>query len=273
MSADCKNKCPDCYMKRIVIYNEQKNKYFQPHCKTYTCPEHGWKKKKDLEKGIEKWLSQFGVIRFLTFTVKFNKNDDLDLHNFKVQKAWHRFITELRRNKIFTERERNLQYVKVYEYHKSGALHLHVLSSEYVHWIKLQAVWQSALSLFFDGKGKLGNVNAKGIKSAKAGAKYVAKYVVKMAEMRKKRIRSWSKSGKVSIFPKKEKQKGWMIIRKDTIEYSLVRLGIPILELSSVNVTNSNRKKAPPLFSAFSDYEYYSPDDNFIRFLNEQSKN
>lgn len=269
MKEECKRKCPDCYMKKILLYNRITHKYFKPHCKTYTCPEHGWKKKRDLEKGIAKWLESFKTIRLITFTVRFEKGADLDLHNYKVQKAWHRFITELRRNSIFSRKEKDTQYVKVYEYHKSGALHIHALFSNYIHWTKLQAIWQSALEVHFEGAHKLGNVNAKGGKSPKSGAKYLAKYVVKMANTRKSRIRSWSKSGRVAIFEKKDKQEGWMILQKDSVEGRMALLGIPILERGSVNVTDAPRKKRPPDPNWTSDYEYYSWDDKIYRFSDQ----
>lgn len=225
-------------MSKLLLVNKVNGEMFQPHCKSYTCPTHGWKRRKDLEKGIAKWLKQFDYTRLITFTAKFVCTSNIQEHNRKFQRAWHRFITELRRNKMLSKREQNVQYIKVYEYHKSGALHIHALFSEFIHWSKVQALWQYSLERTVGGSGKLGNVNMKGQKNAEKGAKYVAKYVVKMAHDRRSRIRAWSKSGNVALFKKRKSTGEWIMVKKGTLNYDLAWQGLPMLEIGIPNVTD-----------------------------------
>lgn len=240
----CSLTCKNCYSSKIAFYNRKTDKVIKPYCKTYTCPDHGWKKKKDLEEGLTKWLKTFGHVRMLTFTIRKQKELKNADFNKKFTRVWHLFITKLRRNRLLSDRERNVQYVKVYELHKLGTLHIHALFSEYIHWTKLQRLWNESIDTYFDIVGKRGNVHIRGSRSAKGGAKYVAKYVTKMAYQFGIKIRSWSKSGKVAIFAKRVSSGDWMILLRDSQEFRLASVGWPIV-LSRVSCVTEIRKKMP----------------------------
>lgn len=239
----CLLNCSNCYSSRIALYNTKTSKVIKPHCRTYTCPNHGWKKKKDLQDGIEKWLKSFSHVRMMTFTIRNTGEFKNEVFNYLFTKVWHLFITELRRSRLLSERERQVQYIKVYELHKLGTLHIHALLSEYIHWSKLQTIWDKCIRFYFTVAGKAGNVNVRGSKSAKSGARYVAKYVVKMAGQLLAKVRSWSKSGKVAIFAKRISSGDWIILQRDSLEYRLARVGFPILVYRVPSVTESRNKK------------------------------
>ncbi len=246
--SECIKNCKTCFSSKIALLNHKTGKVIKPHCKTYDCPDHGWKKANDLAKGIEKWLRTFTQVRMMTFTAKKTKGMSNEDFNERFTKSWHLFVTTLRRNKLFRDNERNVQYIKVYEFHKSGTLHAHVLMSEYIHWSKLQAVWQNSLWTYFGGEGKLGNVNARGTRTPKKASLYVAKYVTKMAIENMGKIRAWSKSGKVAIFAKKNSNGEWMMILRSSDIYLQASLGLPILVLRGICSTEKSikRPKIPP---------------------------
>lgn len=251
--------CNNSFIDRIVLYNSDTKKYFQPKCKSYSCPKHGFIQRQRLEKGIKKWLDGHKIIRFWTFTMRSDKTKTNEQNNEIFKKAWHRFITELRRNKMLTKKERSLQYVKVYELHKTGILHVHLFSTVYIHWVKLQSLWDYALGAQQNKTGKLGNVNVKGMTNSGRAAKYISKYVTKMAIQKEVKVRSWSKSGKVAIFDKRVSSGNWHIIRKDSVDYIHLKNGEPILVGISASVTKISRKKVrapdhPRLWAEYFDY-------------------
>ena len=241
-----KQLCNNDYIDRIVMYNHETKKYFQPKCKSYSCPKHGFIQRQRLQKAIQKWLDQFDIIRFWTFTIRKTQEYSNEEFNLQFKKVWHRFITELRRNKILTKREQKLQYVKVYELHRSGVLHIHLFSTEFIHWTKLQSLWDYAVGCHFSHVGKRGNVHTKKIPTSRQASHYISKYVTKMAIQKEIKVRSWSKSGRVSIFDKRVSKGKWSIIRKDSIEYIHLRAGEPILVEISPRVTDFSLKRVRP---------------------------
>lgn len=252
----CLKNCSNCYSSKIALYNKVSGKVIKPHCRTYTCPTHGWKKQKELATGLEKWLKQFPVVRMLTFTIRKTNEISAKEFNYLFTRVWHLFITKLRRDKFLSKREQNVQYVKVYELHKVGTLHIHALFSEYIHWTKLQRMWEQSIRTYFSISGKQGNVHLRSSRSAKGGARYVAKYVTKMAYQFGIKIRSWSKSGKVAIFPKRIKTGEWMMLLRDSQEYRLASVGWPIVlsEVPCVTETRRSVRKKPPDWTLFNDY-------------------
>lgn len=268
--SNCLVNCSNCFSSKIALYNPKTQKIIKPHCRTYTCPDHGWKKAKELAEGIEKWLSQFERVRMFTFTIRNTGEFKNETFNYLFAKVWHRFIVELRRSKVLTKKQRNVQYIKVYELHKVGTLHVHALMSEYFHWATIQTIWQKAIRTYFNIKGKSGNVNVKGSRSAKGGAKYVSKYVTKMAKQGLLRVRSWSKSGKVAIFKKRIKTDVWIMLRRNTQDYRLAKLGFPILvrEVSCVteNLIKMRKKlEHPRIF--YERFNYFLGHFVFPRFF------
>lgn len=252
-------KCSNEYIQRIVMYNHETGKYFQPKCKSYSCPKHGFIQRERLAKAIQKWLKGLDHIRFWTFTIRKTNNYSVEEFNELYKRVWHRFITELRRNKMLTKREQKMDYIKVYEVHKTGCLHIHLFATEYIHWTKLQSLWDYSVGCHFNINGKSGNVHTKRKVSLKDAAWYIAKYVTKIALQVDVKIRAWSKSGRFSIFDKKLKSGKWSIIRKDSIEYIHLQMGVPILVQISPCVTIKPPKKYAlfPNIKIFS--EFYDP--------------
>lgn len=240
----CQINCSNCFSSKIGLYNRKTQKFIKPHCRTYTCPTHGWKKQADLRAGIEKWLSQFKHIRMYTFTIRNTGEYSNEDFNYLFTKVWHHFLVSLRRSKLLSTRERGVQYIKVYELHKLGTLHVHALMSEFIHWSRIQTIWEESIKVYFRISGKQGNVHIRGSRNAKSGARYVAKYVTKMAKEGLSKVRSWSKSGKVAIFAKRVSTGKWAILRKGSLDYKLAKLGIPIL-VGRVSCVTENRRITP----------------------------
>jgi hypothetical protein len=88
-----------------------------------------------------------------------------------------------------------------------------------------------------------------------------------MAIQKEVKVRSWSKSGRVSIFERRVKKGNWTIIRKDSIDFIHLKNGEPILVQISPRVTNDSLKKVRPpphprifaeQFDSLSDLYYFS---------------
>ncbi len=254
-----KQRCNNSYIDKIVLYNRDTEKYFQPKCKSYSCPKHGFIQRERLQKAIHRWLLQYKIIRFWTFTVRTDESLSIEVTNQLFKKAWHRFITDLRRSKLLTKKQRNLQYVKVYEHTKKGVLHVHLFSTEYVHYTQINEIWNNALACFFRPRNKQGNVHMKAHKSPRVAAKYIAKYVSKEAMSKSSRVRVWSKSGRISIFDKRVSSGRWVIIRKSSLNYLLLVNDVPILVQTTPSITKVRVKRSanvdhPRLFREHFDY-------------------
>ena len=196
--------CDGCYSNHIMAYNTTTGEYFRPVCKSYKCEKHGWRHAKRLEEALKKYFGNFTNIRLWTFTLSSRIANDKETHAKILSKCWRYFITEVRRSRILNKNERNIQYVKVAEPHKSGYFHYHILVDQYIAFNKMLVLWESAIESVLKIRGKYGHVNVKGSKTANSAAKYVAKYVVKSAKYGMKHMKLWTKSARVSIFETKE---------------------------------------------------------------------
>lgn len=239
--------CNNEYIDKIVLYNSETKKWFNPKCKSYSCPKHGFIQRDKLAKGIENWLKGHSIIRFWTFTARFDNSKPIMPQNENFKLAWKYFITELRRNKLLSKKQRKLDYVKVYELHKLGGLHVHLFSTEFIHWTKLQTIWEKCLSRYFPASKKLGNVNTKAHLTPIKASLYIAKYVTKMSLQTDIKIRAWSKSSKVALFPKRLSSGKWHLIRKDSVDYIHLQMGVPILVGITPSVTTKTKKQRPKI--------------------------
>lgn len=258
--------CNNDYIDKIVLYNSETGKYFNPKCKSYGCPKHGFIQRDRLAKAIEEWLKGHKIIRFWTFTARFDNSKPIMAQNENFKLAWKYFITELRRNKLLSKKQRKLDYVKVYELHKLGGLHVHLFSTEFIHWTKLQTIWEKCLSRYFPASKKLGNVNTKAHLTPIKASLYIAKYVTKMSLQTDIKIRAWSKSSKVALFPKRLSTGKWHLIRKDSLDYIHLQMGVPILVgiTPSVTIKTQKRRAKIPDIDIFFDFE--SPNFDYGYF-------
>lgn len=188
----------------LTCYNSETGRSFSLRCRSYTCPECGRYNRGRLRRYLLKYIQDWDVIRFWTFTLSSASFSSPETHYDALRRIWRYFVTELRRNRILSESEQNVQYVKVSEPHSSGYLHYHAIFDRYVSWHKVYALWCSAVESVTGLSGKSGGVHVKGLVSAKNAAFYITKYVTKTSQFGMKHVRSWSKSSRVAIFPVRE---------------------------------------------------------------------
>lgn len=139
-----------------------------------------------------------------------------------MRKAWRIFTKELRRNKALTEKQRNVQYVKVVELHKSGYVHFHALFTQYAPIAIISAIWDNACKQVLKTNAHVATAYVRGHKhNHTQAANYVTKSVARGSGNSSKvayatkdedsfknigelgdRVKRWSKSAKTGIFPK-----------------------------------------------------------------------
>lgn len=255
-------RCPNCPKNRFVLYHPDKEKVLFPGCKSYACPEDGWKRQKELRDGLETWLANFRYIRFWSFTISSKDYDNPAIHYRVLSQAWRYFVTYLRRSKIFTPEEQTVQYIKIYEQHKSGFLHIHAFFDLFIDVQKVFVLWNTAIRAASNNPHLRGYCFVKGKSNIKAAARYVVKYVTKLAKFKQFYLRIWSKSGKTAIFKKFPKEKGWLFMLREQYQDEFIYSSIPLLEYSKNNCTEPPRP--PPeqekLFETPQGFLLYEPD-------------
>lgn len=208
-----------CYCSNLICYDVDSGKRFPLKCRSYTCSEHGKYNRGRLRNALEKYLKSWSQIRFWTFTLSSATYSDPHEHVRDLQKVWRYFTTELRRNRICTKSEKNTQYIKFCEPHKSGYFHFHAVFDRYVPWSKIYSLWQAAVSNVTGLDGDRGGCHVKGINNAKNTSYYIVKYVTKSAGLMPKGGRIWSKSSRIALFPKKKTNRTFVIYNTATDEW------------------------------------------------------
>lgn len=216
------NQCPSC-SKNLRFHHISSGRQLPVPCNKYICPVCGKKKAKILYKAIHTWLQQFKYIRMWTLTLSGDiVRDDFE-HYKTLQEAWRRFITEIRRSKYLSKRQRQFQYVRVAELHEGkhnspsivtnkGKVHFHVFVSEYIEVKYLQSIWNHIIQDLTGSQVKSGNVNIEGIPTPEIAAHYVTNYVLKSAKLLESRQKKWTKSGKTAIMVKFKSSGDWLVI-------------------------------------------------------------
>jgi hypothetical protein len=241
--------CYNKFSQRSIFFNTKTGARFKVPCTKYACKKHGWKRKLRLSKAIEQWLGKQSVIRFWTFTINASIEPKRKQFNRLFRQTWHRFIVELRRSKLVPKQVRAVGYVKVYELHKSGRLHIHCFFNEYIDKSIISRLWAYCIDKVFQYNQnthqdfpshliKLGNSHVKGMRNSKFAANYVAKYVVKMANEMYREVRSWSKSGNVAIFPKRPPSDGNILLLTKSDELICLMANHSILVSTNAHVTD-----------------------------------
>jgi hypothetical protein len=180
-----------------------------------------------------KYFSQFEYVRLWTFTCTTRHSISSREHFNVMRKAWRIFTKELRRNKALRESQRNVQYIKTVELHKSGFVHFHALFTQYVPQSIIGAIWDGACRAVLKQNTHVASAYVSAHRhNAKRAAMYVTKNVAKgtgnkdailyvtkadedfkkLSELGKK-VKRWSKSGKAAIFEKKESNGKWIIAK------------------------------------------------------------
>jgi hypothetical protein len=245
-------------------------------CNKYSCPVCGKKKAKILYKAIHTWLMQFDKIRMWTLTLSGSVVQDNYEHYKILQECWRRFITEIRRNKYLSEKQRNIQYVRVAELHEGhhssnsevkniGKVHFHVFVTEYIEVKFVQSIWNHILQELTGQQCKVGNVNMMMIPNAEVAAHYVTNYVLKSAKLLEAKQKKWTKSGKVSIMTKRISSGEWMIINMSIpLEDNFLEAApASYYNFKNISVTSQNYQGlSPPI----------TPNIQIALFKNDESR-
>jgi hypothetical protein len=210
-------------------------------CKAYRCPHCGPIKRRQLWRAIHRYLQNWDIIRFWTFTLTSNVAKLHSKHYKVLQTAWKYFMTYLRRSPELQKRAQNLNYIRVNEMHKSGYTHLHVFIDVFLHYDLILSLWtvacNKAISVHgIDYSDKLCHCNVKAIHNPKVCANYVVKYVLKAAEDDfKPFLRFYSKSQKVVFFAKKKPVDGSESSKCNFVLLNLKQISVTSqLEISSL---------------------------------------
>lgn len=243
----------------LKFFNETTGEYYPFSCKCYKCEVCGPRKIARLRRALSQWLSQFKHIRLWTFTVSSAVIDDKIFHTKVLQSAWKIFITYVRRCNALPKECRFFQYVKIFEPHNSGFLHIHAFLTEYLDWHVINAIWQtsvrtavlklqSSVENFFIAHGKLEEIklahcNVKGIFGSARAASYVCKYILKFLEQSHGEVKKiWTKSGNCSIFSDSSK-----IFVNDVGKFELIRVHMSGFPLNLIEYRISAQEKKEEL--------------------------
>ena len=205
-----------CEKKSVYLQNMKTLEKVYVRCNTYACPDCGPVKAWRLKKALQKFLSQWKHIRFWTFTLQHSEELSIGEHWKLLSECWRRFTTYIRRCRYLKESYRKFQYVKVFEAHKDGYLHIHAFISEYMPYSVVQPIWESICQRVLGRKTHCGQAFVKGLVFSSQAARYVSKYVLKLAQELSSSIRRYSKSSKIALFDKKGNKSGdWVYINEN----------------------------------------------------------
>lgn len=224
--------CPNCAGFRL--HNVYTHETIIINCNTYKCPVCGPKKLFKLRKAISNKISSWNRIRLMTFTMTSRLHESPEEHYKALVEVWRYFITYLRRTKALSNKQRNVNYIKCPDLHKSGYLHFHAFFSEYIPRDVMNNIWEHSCKHILHTDTHAGNVHAEGIYHARAAANYVTKYITKAIDKAPFLLVRYSKSKDVVLFEKRKKQEGWMILLPDKSISSLYQDANVFFNLSSL---------------------------------------
>jgi hypothetical protein len=215
---ECPNPAKGMYLRNTVD-----GRKLLLNCNKYQCPYCGKFKARKLYAGMLKYFKQFEYIRLWTLTLS-SRFMSSKLEHYKIlQETWRRFMIEVRRNKILTKSQRDIQYVRVSEYHdgkkgfyndvnNKGYIHFHILVTQYIPVAMCQSLLNHITYELTGIQEKIFNINMKGMQAHENAAHYVVKYVMKSAAMLSVHQKKWTKSGKISIFDKRVSSGEWKLM-------------------------------------------------------------
>lgn len=248
--AEALTHCPRC--ENIFFVNSRTGQYLRGQCNTYSCEYCGYRKARKLQNALRDYLKKFKFIRMWTFTFTDKIVQELSTEEkFKfASKAWQNFLIFARRHPKLSKYDRKFQYVKVVELQKNGTPHYHCIFDRYIPRVILNDIWEQVLHKMQVFEGKIGNayVEGKPFTAGKA-SNYVTKYLMKtIIELGKKtKFRMWSKSEKVSLFKKREKDYCWymFVLQSRDLYLSAYRVSLHIRmdEIRANQLTNDQEFK------------------------------
>ncbi len=196
----------------LRLFNTSTGESYKIPCNTYSCPVCGPRKARKLRKALEKLLLSWSHIRLWTFTLTNRCFKDKYEHYKALSECWRRFTIEMRRSKFLSDVQKNFQYVKVCDFHKSGFVHFHCFVDCFLAFHFVNTLWDNICKSFLLETKHTASAHVKLKMSAKNASYYVVKYVLKVAQSSIIFFRRWSKSGRVSIFEKKKKNLDWICL-------------------------------------------------------------
>lgn len=204
------------------------------NCNTYRCPECRERKKRRLIYYVRQYFeAKSEVWRLWTFTISssyFRPNPEgRKLHYLVLQDAWHILFKEVRRCVVLSDKQRNVQYFRVNELHRTGFVHIHALFDQYIHFSQMEKLWHYAVTLSlrrhgvaFDESRKICNANITKSRrknaeyTAGGAAQYILTYVTKYVtdpRTQNLNMRMYSVSQNARIFPEKISSGEWQVVR------------------------------------------------------------
>ncbi len=216
----------------FYLVNTKTGKEIPLDCRTYSCPDCGPIKVWRLRKYLTKYFETWGHIRFWTFTLQYPPDMSEEKHQKLLALAWHKFITYVRRTKSLSKYQSKFSYVKVYEPHKRGNWHLHVLINRYLSYDVLQPIWESCCMQVLEREVHSGQCWVVGKRNPRQSANYVCKYITKTIKTVFRNLRRYSTSHGIRLFPSKKSSGDWIIVN---------------LNLGLINSVLDQLSEAPPL--------------------------
>ncbi len=179
-----------CKSARYVLSGDREadglHRHFKTFCKSYKCEFCGKRKLALVRAGFILAIKQFGLNVFVTLTLDPKRCTSTPEASGKyIRKAWDKFRTLQKR--AF---DRNMQFISVLEYQKSGYAHLHILFDDYLDHSWIRDTWISV------GGGQIVDVREANENSAGYLTKYLGK---EMARQSGRARRAFSTSQGISI--------------------------------------------------------------------------
>jgi hypothetical protein len=138
-----------------------------------------------------------------------------------------------------------MKYIKVVEEHKNGYIHYHMAVNCWFDVTVANRILQAIVETVTGMTGKNSNIFMKSIPDPKQVAHYITKYVVKMSLKLAIKLRRYSKSNGITLFPAKISSKDWIYAnwKGQTIEEAIWEFDIrsDILVYNKHNFTTDTK--------------------------------
>jgi hypothetical protein len=206
------------------LINTETVKAVPAHCKAYHCKECGPIKASSLRKALTNYLSTWKTITFWTITIKQDVSLDLEKHHKALRECWRRFLIYVRRDLSLSPKCRKMLFIKVVEEHTNGYIHYHLACNTFFPYENANYIWNNIVEKVTGIKGKNGNIHIKAIPNPKKIASYITKYIVKMSLKLAIKLRRYSKSNGIKLFPVKTNSPNWIfaVFKGQTIEEAIL---------------------------------------------------
>lgn len=248
-----------CNRTNIAFLSKETGELVRARCNAYSCPVCGKKKMWKLFNAVMKAVESWQHLNMWTLTVNHKLITEDDGRSL-IQHAWKVFIKEIRRAKSLSEKQRNLPFLRVWERHKDGYFHCHVLTNTYVDYAFLRNLWlnclrESATKLNVgipDDVSSIGSINLKslGKQEGRTAARYITKYVTKQLEDIKRNQkdfgkRRYSTSRNIILFEQKKSDGSWLVVKLYECDFESEHLLVDVLTSHCI-IAHEDRVNPPP---------------------------